>query len=37
MNKDNLTAYEVVKEEDLTDIHSKDGFCVTRRQVPELC
>ena len=23
MNKDNLTAYEVVKEEDLTDIHSK--------------
>ncbi len=23
MNKDNLTDYEVVKEEDLTDIHSK--------------
>ena len=23
MNKDNLTAYEVVKEENLTDIHSK--------------
>ena len=23
MNKDNLTAYEVVKEEELTDIHSK--------------
>ena len=36
MNKANLTAYEVVTEENLTDIHSA-GFCGIRKQVQELC
>ena len=37
MNKENLTAYEVVTEENLTDIHSTAGFCAIRKQVQELC
>mgnify|MGYP000675798483 CR=1 FL=1 len=35
MNKENLTAYEVVTEENLTDIHSTGDRI--RKQVQELC
>ena len=31
MNPNHLNAYEVLKEEDLQDIHSKDGFSNTKK------
>lgn len=37
MNKENLTAYEVVTEENLTDSILQAGFCAIRKQVQELC
>ena len=35
MNPNHLNAYEVLKEEDLQDIHSKGCFCATKKQEPE--
>ena len=37
MNKENLTAYEVIMEENLTDIHSRGWLLRHKKPAQELC